>query len=63
MCGLDPALLWYRLAAAIRFDPWPGNFHMLQMQPPKIQTKRSWCRTKIAVGVLRSGRIMDIFFK
>lgn len=29
--GEDPAslLLW------LRFDPWPGNFHMLQMQPLK----------------------------
>ena len=29
----DPALL--QLWPKLRFDPWPGNFHMLWMQPKK----------------------------
>ena len=33
--GLDSPLLWlwYRPADASPVDPWPGNFHMLQVQP------------------------------
>ena len=31
----DPALpqLWWRLQVQLGFNPWPGNFHMLQVQP------------------------------
>ena len=34
----DPALslLWLRSRLWCRFDPWPWNFHMLQMWPKKI---------------------------
>ena len=28
-------LLWLRLLLWCRFDPWPGNFHMLWVQPQK----------------------------
>ena len=33
----DPALLqlWHRLQLQLRFDPWPKNFHMLQVQLEK----------------------------
>ena len=31
----DPALpqLWHRWQLQLRFNPWPRNFHMLQVQP------------------------------
>ena len=34
----DPLLaqLWHR------FNPWPRNFHMFQMQPKKKKKKKSW---------------------
>ena len=37
----DPVLpqLWHRLQLWLEFDPWPGNFHMLQMQPLKKNYK------------------------
>ena len=28
--------LWHRLQLQLEFDPWPGNFHMLQVWPKKI---------------------------
>ena len=31
--------LWDRLQLWIRFNPWPGNFHMPQVQPKKIEKK------------------------
>ena len=33
----DPALLqmWHRLQLWLQFDPWPGNFHVLQVQLKK----------------------------
>lgn len=32
----DPLLqLWCRLQLQLGFDPWPGNFHVLQVQPKK----------------------------
>ena len=27
--------LWW-----LKFDPWPGNFHMPQVQPKKDETRR-----------------------
>ena len=27
--------LWHRLQLKLGFDPWPGKFHMLQVQPKK----------------------------
>ena len=27
------SLLWLRLLLWCEFDPWPGNFHMLQIGP------------------------------
>ena len=27
--------LWCRLKQRLGFDPWPGNFHTLQVQPKK----------------------------
>ena len=36
----DPTLLqlWYRSQLPLGFDPWPRNFHMLQVQ---LQKKKS----------------------
>ena len=36
----DPELpqLWCRLQLWLRFNPWPGNFHMLQERPYKNYT-------------------------
>ena len=36
-CVKDPALslLWLRSLLWREFDPWPGNFHMLQIWPKK----------------------------
>ena len=33
----DPvlSLLWFWLQPWLGFDPWPGNFHMLRVQPKK----------------------------
>ena len=35
----DPVLpqLWHRLQ--LTFDPWPRNFHMLQVQPKNVKNK------------------------
>ena len=41
------SLLWLRLLLWRRFDPWPGNFHMLQAWSKK-KKKRS--------GTLEMGR-------
>ena len=30
--------LWHRSQLQLRFDPWPGNFHMLRMQPETTTT-------------------------
>ena len=40
--GLDPTLLWLwcNLVAVARLDPWPGNFHMPQVQPLKGTTTK-----------------------
>ena len=37
----DPVLpkLWHRSQLRLRFIPWPGNFHMPQVQPPQ---KNEW---------------------
>ena len=37
----DPALpqLWHRSQLLLRFDPWPGNFHMMWVQPKKEKKK------------------------
>ena len=32
-CGLDPELLWLWSRLQLRFDPWPGHFHMLPVGP------------------------------
>ena len=32
-------LLWLRSLLWRRFEPWPGNFHMLWVQPIKLPTK------------------------
>ena len=39
---MDPALLWLwcRWQLWLRFDPWPGSFHMLRVQALKIQKKK-----------------------
>ena len=31
------SLQWLQSLLWSRFDPWPGNFHMLQVQPEKIK--------------------------
>ena len=31
----DPALLWHRWQLGLRFSPWPGYFHVLQVGPLK----------------------------
>ena len=31
--------LWHRLQLQLGFDPWLGNFHMLQVQPKKKKKK------------------------
>ena len=31
--------LWCRVQLWLRFDPWPGNFHMLQVRPKKKKKK------------------------
>ena len=36
-CGLARQL-------QLPFDPWPGNFHMLQVQP--LKKKKSWGRAR-----------------
>ena len=36
-CGSDPAWLWQ---LQLRFNPYPGTFHMLQMWPQKGKKKR-----------------------
>ena len=38
----DPALLqwWHRSQLQFRFDPWPGNFHMLQCVQKRKKKKR-----------------------
>ena len=38
----DPALSLQQLGSLLwhGFAPWPGNFHMLQMQPKKKQKKK-----------------------
>ena len=33
--------LWCWLQLRLRFDPWPGNFHMLWVWPKKIMTKKA----------------------
>lgn len=33
--------LWHRLQLWLRFDPWQGNFHMLQLQAKK-KKKVTW---------------------
>ena len=32
--------LWHRSQLQHRFIPWPGNFHMLQMQPERKKKKK-----------------------
>ena len=48
-CVKDPALslLWLRSLLWREFDPWPGNFHMLQIWPKKKkgETKDIFCNT------------------
>ena len=33
------SLQWLRSLLWCRFDPWPGNFHMLLVQPKKKKEK------------------------
>ena len=42
-CGLDLALLWpyCRQQLQLQFNPWPWNFHMLQVQPLKKEKRWS----------------------
>ena len=32
--------LWHRSQLQLRFDPWPGNFHMLWVQLKKKKTNK-----------------------
>ena len=38
----DPELpqLWHRSQLWLRFDPWPGNFHMPWVQPEKKKKEK-----------------------
>ena len=38
--NLALSLLW------LRFDPWPGTFYMLQVQPNNNQTKKNTIKPK-----------------
>ena len=33
------AIVWCRSQQQLRFDPWPGNFHMPRVQPEKKKEK------------------------
>ena len=39
--------LWYRLQLWLKFDPWPGNFHMPWAQPKTKNQKNSCCLQKL----------------
>ena len=39
-------LLWHRLQLWHGFDPWPGNFHVLQVWVKKEKTKRKHYKKK-----------------
>ena len=39
---LSLSMLWLRSLLCCRFDPWPGNFCMLQVQSKKKKKKSSW---------------------
>ena len=56
----DPALSLHRPRLLLwrGFDPWPRNFHMLQVWPKKI--KRIFCRTKIHYSPTMGGTQMPI---
>ena len=41
------SLPWFRLLLWHRFDPWPGNFHMLWLQPKKKKKKKKKIGFKI----------------
>ena len=47
-CGLDPILLWLCIGQQLQlqFSPYPGNFHMPQVQPWKKQKKAKNKETK-----------------
>ena len=49
----DPALpkLWHRSQLRLRFDPWPGNFHMLQVQPKKEKKKKKKDNLEGIIGI------------
>ena len=34
--------LWCRSQLQLRFNPWPWNFHMLQVRPLKKKKKLHW---------------------
>ena len=36
------SLLWLSLLPWHRFDPWPGDFHMLKLQPKKKRLRLKW---------------------
>ena len=37
--------LWHRLQLMVGFDPWPRNFHMLQVWPKKEKNRRFWLKS------------------
>ena len=39
-CGLNPDLLRLGAGLQLQFDPYPGNFHMLQVWPSKAKKKK-----------------------
>ena len=47
---LASSLLWLGSLLCCRFDPWPGNFHVPQVQEKKKKTKEKKSYTKIYVG-------------
>ena len=52
--------LWQRLHLRLRFNPWPGNFHMPSVWPKK--PKKSWGCTGKSGGKLtnQTGKIFKI---
>ena len=48
----DVAQIWHFCGCGVEwqlqllFDPWPGNFHMLQLQPPPTKKKKKKERKK-----------------
>ena len=53
----DPALslLWLRLPLQRGFDPWPGNFHMLQVWWKKGKEKKERERDNNDTSVIGLG--------